>query len=225
MDWTEQIDIYCERLDFSFWAEPVNALTNLAFIIAAVIMWRRVEGLVLGRVWARVLSAILFAIGCGSFLFHTFATQWAAASDVIPILIFSLTYIYVANRFFWRMPAWLAGLGTLAYFPYSNLVSTVARDLVPALGGTADYVPLPILIFLFGLGLLRRAPATGRGLLFGAGILVISMTARTIDIPLCANWPLGTHFLWHILNAVMLGWMIEVYRRHMATQAEFRNEI
>jgi aspartyl-tRNA(Asn)/glutamyl-tRNA(Gln) amidotransferase subunit C len=27
--------------------------------------------------------------------------------------------------------------------------------------------------------------------------------------------PLGTHFLWHILNGIMLGWMIEVYRRHM----------
>jgi hypothetical protein len=28
-------------------------------------------------------------------------------------------------------------------------------------------------------------------------------------------FPLGTHFGWHLLNAVMLGWMIEVYRRHM----------
>jgi hypothetical protein len=26
---------------------------------------------------------------------------------------------------------------------------------------------------------------------------------------------MGTHFLWHILNGLMLGWMIEVYRRHM----------
>jgi hypothetical protein len=27
--------------------------------------------------------------------------------------------------------------------------------------------------------------------------------------------PWGTHFLWHIFNAVMLAWMIEDYRRHM----------
>lgn len=210
MNWSEQIDIYCERMDFSFWAEPVNALTNLAFIIAALIMWRRSEGLI----WGRILSVILFVIGCGSFLFHTFATQWASASDVIPILIFSLTYIYVANRFYWRLPVWIAVLGMLAYFPYSYLVSGLARDLFPALGGTADYVPLPILIFVYGLGLLRRAPKTGAGLLIGAGILVVSMTARTIDLPLCDSWPVGTHFLWHILNGVMLGWMIEVYRRH-----------
>jgi hypothetical protein len=25
----------------------------------------------------------------------------------------------------------------------------------------------------------------------------------------------GTHLFWHLLNAVMLGWMIEIYRRHV----------
>ena len=34
------IDLYCERLDSSFWAEPINALTNVAFIIAAWGVWR-----------------------------------------------------------------------------------------------------------------------------------------------------------------------------------------
>ena len=42
---TETIDIYCERLDPSFWAEPINALTNLAFI--AVGFW------VLRGIWPR----------------------------------------------------------------------------------------------------------------------------------------------------------------------------
>ena len=54
-----------------------------------------------------------------------------------------------------------------------------------------------------------------RGLTIGVGILVASMAARWADEPLCHMHPMGTHFLWHILNAVMLAWMIEVYRRHM----------
>ena len=44
MDWTAQIDGYCERLGPGFWAEPLNALTNLAFLIAALVMWRRTRG-------------------------------------------------------------------------------------------------------------------------------------------------------------------------------------
>jgi len=54
-----------------------------------------------------------------------------------------------------------------------------------------------------------------RGLTIGVGILVASMGARWADEPLCHMHPVGTYFLWHILNAVMLAWMIEVYHRHM----------
>ena len=54
------------------------------------------------------------------------------------------------------------------------------------------------------------------GLALGAGILCLSLTARSLDLGHCEDFPLGTHFLWHILNAVMLGWMIEVWLRHRA---------
>ena len=215
MDWTKTFDIYCERLDASFWAEPVNAITNAAFLVAAILMWGRSKG----DFWARVLSAMLFAIGIGSFLFHTFATGWALAADVVPILLFSLTYIYVANRYFWGWRIHWAVLGTLAYFPYSYLVSNIARSQFPALGGTADYAPLPILIAIYGLLLLKFEPRTGHGLLIGAGILLVSMIFRTLDLPLCQDIPLGTHYFWHVLNGIMLGWMIETYLRHISRQA------
>ena len=35
MDWSTPIDLYCERTDASLWAEPANALTNTAFLVAA----------------------------------------------------------------------------------------------------------------------------------------------------------------------------------------------
>ncbi|MFT2588559.1 hypothetical protein ACMWPQ_29155, partial [Escherichia coli] len=34
------VDLYCERLSTAFWAEPVNALSNLAFLLAAYFLWR-----------------------------------------------------------------------------------------------------------------------------------------------------------------------------------------
>jgi hypothetical protein len=57
-----------------------------------------------------------------------------------------------------------------------------------------------------------------RGFVVGAVILLVSLTARSLDEILCSNWPLGTHFLWHILNAMMLGWMIEAYRRYVSSE-------
>ena len=54
----DPIDAYCERLSAAYWAEPVNAVTNLAFLLAAWVMWRRTEGLPLGRAMSAVLAAI-----------------------------------------------------------------------------------------------------------------------------------------------------------------------
>lgn len=208
MDWTRAIDGYCERTDWSYWSEPVNALTNLAFLVAAVVMWRRSGGVIP----ARVLSAIIFVIGVGSWLFHTHATAWAAMADSLPIFGFTLAYIYLANKDFWGWRAWMSVLGALAYIPYTAALTPIF-DALPFFTISAFYWPLPTLIFGYAALLRRRSPVLSRNLGIGAGILCLSLLARSLDEALCAVWPLGTHFLWHMLNAVMLGWMIEVWMR------------
>lgn len=212
MDWTRHIDAYCERTDPTYWSEPVNAFTNLAFIIAAVIMWRRCEGLV----WGKALAGILAAIGIGSYLFHTHATPWAAALDTTPILAFSLLYIFLANRDFWGMRTWVAAIGAAAYVPYTAILTPVFAAL-PFFSVSSFYWPLPLLIFAYAFLLRSRTPETARNLAIGATILCLSLAARSVDEGLCHAFPLGTHFLWHILNGIMLGWMIETWRRHVTS--------
>ena len=107
MDWGRTFDSYCERTDPGYWSEPVNAVTNLAFIAIAILMWRRSYGHPAGR----VLAGILFVIGVGSYLFHTHATLWAVLLDVLPILLFSLFYIYLANRDYWGLKIWSSAVG------------------------------------------------------------------------------------------------------------------
>ncbi len=205
----EQIDGYCERTDFTFWAEPINAVTNAAFILAALWMWRRTEGVL----WGRVLCVILFAIGVGSFLFHTYATVWAAMADTIPIGIFILVYLFLVHWHVLSMKVWQALVAVLLFFPYAWAVVSVANQL-PFFAISNFYWTVPILLFLYGPALWRRYPETARGFVIGGAILSLSITLRSIDEPLCETIPIGTHYWWHILNGIMLGWMIEVYRRH-----------
>lgn len=209
MDWLAAVDGYCERLGPGYWAEPVNALTNLAFPVAAALQWRRSRGLPL----ARTLVLILAAIGLGSYLFHTHATRVSGLMDVVPIGLFILLYVFAASRDLLGLRPWQAGLATLAFLPYAAL-SMPVWSRIPHLGSSAAYMPVPVLILLYAWLLRRRAPRTARGLAAGAGLLLLSLTFRTLDAPLCAVWPVGTHFLWHLLNAVMLGWMIQVYTAH-----------
>jgi hypothetical protein len=211
MDWTRAIDAYCERTDASYWSEPVNAVTNAAFLIAAFVMWRRLAGQ--GLPYGMLLVAILAAIGVGSFLFHTHAQVWAAVADVVPIGLFILAYIFAASRDFLRLPLWGAALATLAFIPYAALATPLFRSL-PFFSVSAMYWPVVVLILAYAAILWRRAPATARGLALGAAILGVSLVFRSVDEAVCGVFPLGTHFMWHILNGVMLGWMIEVWRRH-----------
>lgn len=210
MDLHQHVDGYCERLDPSFWSEPINAITNAAFLIAAIYMWRRSEGLFL----AKLLCIVLFAIGVGSFLFHTFAQTWAGIADVLPIILYILVYIFAATRDFWNQRAWIAGFAVVLFFPYAALLSPLFAQ-IPGFESSSAYGPVPLLIFAYAFGLRNRAPETAKGLAIGASIVCLSLFFRSIDEPLCNVLPFGTHFLWHILNGIALGWMIEVYRRHM----------
>ena len=212
MNWTAEIDGYCERTDPTFWSEPINAITNAAFLIAAFIMWRRTRGQ--GLVLADMLIWTLVAIGVTSFLFHTFAHVWAAAADSLSILIFVLIYLYAANRHYWNVPVLSAALMTSAFFPFSFALGWVFSRL-PFFEISSFYWPLPVLIGTYAVLLRTRHPRLAAGLGIGAGILCLSLFFRSIDELVCAAFPVGTHILWHILNAIMLGWMIEVYRRHM----------
>lgn len=214
MDWTRAIDGYCERTDPSYWSEPLNALTNLAFLVMAVVMWVRIGNLTAGR----FLAGNLFLIGVGSWLFHTHAVAWAAMADSLPILTFVLLYIYLANRDFWGWPLWVSVLGALAYVPYSAILGA-GFDALPFFTISSYYWPLPVLIFGYSALLWRHSETTARNLASGAAILCVSLVARSLDATSCEAFPTGTHFVWHLLNALMLGWMIETWRLHRTSAA------
>ncbi len=220
MDWTRAVDGYCERIDPSLWAEPLNAISNLAFILAALVMWLRTrnQGMPLA-VW---LCVVLAAIGVFSGAFHTWAVVGTAVLDSLSILVFILLYIFAANRDYWHLSFWPALGVTALFFPYAAALVPVFQ-LVPGLGGSAAYGPVPLLILIYSFLLRHRAPETARGMALGAVILVVSLTFRTLDLPLCSVWPSGTHIAWHLLNGLMLGWMIEVYRRHRLREAAQSN--
>ena len=213
MDWHSHIDAYCERIDPGFWSEPINAVTNLAFLAAALWIWPRTNGLPL----ARALAAILFGIGIGSFLFHTFATPWAALMDVVPIGVFILLYLFAVHRDVIGLGLWPALGATALFIPFAA-ITVPLLGMLPFFGISAFYWTVPILLVIYALAL-HRTPHITRGFLTGAGLLALSISARSVDETLCNFIPFGTHFLWHVFNAVMLAWMILVYRRHMLAGA------
>jgi hypothetical protein len=200
MDWSRPVDLYCERTDPSFWAEPVNAISNVAFLIAAAAayaQWRRAGGRDVPVLLLIVLTAV---IGVGSFIFHTVATSGAVLFDTVPIAVFIYGYLFFALRRYIGLSA-MAALAVLIVFA---ALSSLEAAYVPqdALNGSHAYLPALAATLAIGLITIRR---TAGRLVLAAGVtLAVSLVFRTIDQAVCAAFPLGTHFLWHTLNGVVL---------------------
>jgi hypothetical protein len=199
MNWSMPIDLYCERTDASLWAEPANALTNAAFLIAAAaafLLWRRAGG----RDWpALALIVVVVAVGLGSFTFHTVATRGAMLADVIPIAIFIYGYLLLALRRFLHLSAAVAIAIIVGYAAGAQALSWLAPPR--ALNGSIGY--LPALVAMVAMARVTHGRAR-RGLELAVMIFTVSLALRTIDLAACETFPVGTHFLWHVLNAVVL---------------------
>lgn len=216
MDWTAPIDIYCERLGPGLWAEPVNAITNVAFMIAAVLAWREAGRLGRRGGWVTVLCALGFSIGIGSTLLHTFAQTWAGIADVVPILLFILTYLFAASHYLFGLrwaiaiPAALGAFG-LALLTRSGILMLATRE---ELNGSQGYVPA--LALLAGSAVILAVMRKPAALLIAAaaGVFMLSMLARIVDMHLCDVFPIGTHFFWHLLNGTMIGLLLFALIRH-----------
>lgn len=215
MDLTRKIDGYCERTTPEFWAEPLNAVSNGFFILAAVATL--VMAMRRGRLDGPVgwLVALLFIIGLGSFLFHTFATAWAAIADTFPIMLFILSYFTISmrcyggyswGRSFLLLIGFIAALVALSY-----VLNILLRDLI---GGSVSYVPAMLALLAVGLWLSARAHPAGIWLICVSGLFAVSLTARALDLPLCETLPAGTHWAWHLLNSIVLGTLIVALIRH-----------
>ena len=205
MDWTQPIDAYCERLDAGFWTEPLNAISNLAFLLAAAVgfaLWRRDRG---DDRAVFLFSSLVAVIGVGSFLFHTFANRWSSLADVLPIALFIYAYFFLALYRLVALGPWAAGLGTAAFLGTSVLSEPIFAGLV---GSSAGYVPALLAMLGIGSYLMATSHRSGRSVLMAGVVFTVSLGMRIADAPLCASWPTGTHFLWHVFNATTLALLL-----------------
>ena len=191
------VDIYCERLSPELWAEPLNALSNGAFILAALLAWPRAQDRA-----QRGLAGLIALIGLGSLFFHTYAVVLTGILDVA----FTGLFIAVYLPFLLRRAFGLCGGGI--FLGYGLLAG-----LILASNAVLSWLSLPIpglymgcftLLLLLGGMLAYRRHSSARYLLSAAALFAVSLTFRTLDTPLCDAVPMGTHYAWHVINAAVL---------------------
>lgn len=197
------VDAYCERASDALDAEPLNAITSLVMLVAA---WAaaRLQQRHPNRDAAALITVMIAAIaagGVGAFLFHTTATVWAVVLDMAPFLVFMLLVLWLTlTRYF----AWTSVSAALALMGFVAVIlgggAIAPRGLLPA--GAYYLLPLAVLAIVAAILSLRRSPA-GPSYLAAAAVFAAAFASRELDGPLCGTIPFGTHFLWHLLAALL----------------------
>lgn len=216
------VDLYCERLGPGLLAEPVNALTNLAFVLAGLWGVAAVRRAGTGAV-AESLAWWVVAIGIGSALFHTVANELTKWFDIVPIATFTLAYTLFNLRRFLHF-GWGRSLAIFLafYLAVGVLTAAVPEWLRLATNGSTGYLPPFLALIVFGVLVIRAGNPAGWYNIAAACIFVAAVTFRMLDPMLCDRFPLGTHFLWHTLNGLMLGVVLAAVARYGAVRGDAR---
>lgn len=205
MNWQEPLDLYCERMMPGAGVEPLNTATNLAFLVAAFLLWRRVSD---KGGWEKLLIVLVAAIGVGSGLFHHLGVRWSIMADIIPIIIFQLFAVYLTLT---RMMGWgkiAAILGVVAFIASGSGLEKV-EILGQWLNGSQGYLPGLVILLIGAVYSYRFALPSAEAYAYAAGAFAWSLFFRSVDMRACADTAgIGTHFLWHVLNAVVLYYVV-----------------
>lgn len=216
--WCRPVDIYCERTSAALDGELVNAFTNAAFLVAAWWAWRMHTQAAPPTIRPiRALIVLVALTGLGSFLFHTVATRWAEWGDVIPIVAFMLAYMWFAMTWLFGL-AFLTKLLVIGGF---SLVTLWIEAQVPStvLWGGAFYLPALLVGVAVAVALRRMEHPASRAMIVAVGTFHLAFAMRSLDSPLCAALPIGTHFLWHLLNALFVFLLLRLAILHGADPA------
>jgi len=217
----DSLDFYCERLDSSFWAEPLNAITNLSFFIAAIacyISLRRYPP-EKHRSYFYCLVLFIFLTALGSFSFHTFAKRWSHWADILPIFFFMLLamWFFLKNIF---NTSTAISVASMTIF----LILTVAGAFPPLnqpINGSLMYMPSIFLLYVFSFWLMQRGEAHNSIRVFAIAIVfTFSLVARTLDKDLCELFTTGTHFVWHLLNGLVTYLIVQLFLKAQHGEAE-----
>jgi len=191
------LDLYCERTAPGLWAEPANAVTNLGFVVAAWLIWRRAPA---RDANLSVLTVLVVAIGLCSLLFHTLANEVTRWLDILSIFVFQLLYLVTYCRRVIGLPLAHSCLLSLSL----PLAAVAAAQAGAYLNGSLLYAPAWLVTLALGW-YHCRARKPGRGLLLiAAAVFLAAVALRSIDNGICSQFASGTHFLWHLLVALVI---------------------
>lgn len=185
---------YCEQLLQIGW-EPINTISNLAFIFAGIFAFYKLKNE--KSVLKFILPILLVLVGVGSSWWHVSHTHYGDIADTFFILIFASVVSILFLRKLLR--AWIMVL--LSFFVLLGI--TFFAEQLDYLNGSLPYVVLFVALIIGGIFYGKKFIGSQSLVISTITTFGIAIIFRSIDILVCPSISFGTHFLWHILVALL----------------------
>jgi hypothetical protein len=195
------MDFYCERTNQQIFNEPVNAISNIFFIIVSLSLIKILRKNQSNKIYY-IQPILIFFIGIGSFLFHLNPNIITLYSDVIPIFLFSLSFIFFFNRDVININYLNNALLFLLFFFLFLFITPKLNYEI--LNGSEFYFANYFFLTMYTIWLYLKKSDFFQLLLLGFIFFNLSILLRSLDNHICEYFSIGTHFLWHFLNAYLL---------------------
>ena len=189
--------IYCERISASVFAEPVNLITNLAFFISAIFTYKLIKEKNVKDSIYRVLPWLILLIGLGSISYHSFRGPVTLLFDAVPIYIFLGLSLFLLFKKLVRHTG--LALGVIGLFVLLQIFLTI--NFPHLFNGSIRHIANAILLSALIIWTYKKFGKVTLQLFFVFLVYAVGIFFRTIDIPICPTFTIGTHFLWHLFAA------------------------
>ena len=195
------MDFYCERTNNLIFNEPINAISNVFFIIVSISLFKILRKNQSDKIYY-VQPILIFLIGIGSFLFHLKPNLITLYSDIIPIFLFSLSFIFLFNRNVINISNLNSALLFILFFTLLLFITPKLKYEI--LNGSEFYFANYFFLAMYTIWLYFKKSDFFQLLFLGFIFFNLSILLRSIDNHICNYLSIGTHFLWHFFNAYLL---------------------
>lgn len=213
----------CERHGLGWMAEPLNVLSSFAFIAVAVAIYRyyrREEDVHGKRIWdIHALTFITLLIGINSVVFHAFPTPTTELLDTLTIVFFIIIYFWSVLFRIGRCNLFQASICFIAFVGFSHIL---VHQFPRALNDSIGYLSSMIALIIIAVHLHLKARPSSQHFMLAAIVGVCSLFCRAIDREICAMVPIGSHFVWHTLNATLLYILLKQIVRNVNREARLK---
>jgi hypothetical protein len=213
----------CERNSPHWLAEPLNVLSSFAFMFVAVWIYRyyhRHEDLERKWIWdIHALTFLCFIIGFNSVLFHAFPSPTTELLDTLTIVMFIVIYFWSVLFRIGRCNPFQATVCFVAFVGFSHIL---VAQFPNALNDSIGYLSSMLALIVIAVYLHLKARPSSQHFMLAAIVGVCSLFCRAIDRAVCPMLPIGSHFLWHTLNATLLYILLKQIIRNVNREARLK---